>query len=943
MAVSRVLMALCPAGAWSTAPLNRPRRGGQFHDRVSSANRVLGMEATDLIDAHRARVEELAEDLLRPYLKNIAGHSAPGAKEFNDPIWGTLYLRPSEVLILDSPLLQRLRRIRQLGVVHLVYPAATHTRLEHSLGVVHQVQRMVTSLNDRGFEGDDGRQGERHPVIGEELETTLRMAALCHDIGHGFMSHVSEYALDRDRRCRDLQLQFQNYIRRPSESQLSEMAAYFLVASPAFRELLDRAFAASRSTTPNGLVERMQALILGMPVGGETLLLHEFISGPFDADKLDYLARDSTMCGVPNVTDIPRLIQKLRATRIDRERLPQRLKSACNDRPAGYVITGISTSGGRTLDEIALARTLLFDKVYRHQKVRAIEYMVFGIVQLLSELTESHPSVLPFALSDDELLSLDHATVTRVIGRSIDEADRAKVSTILDLSQRLRDRRLFSRGFAFASVMTGDDYRHDAAQGEGLQRFLRACGEPDHADQFIKTVSDMVVEIASVVDTAIPVPADSLPWYLRLSPPKQPPRIRSSETGHAQLIESDGTITQVSEDAAETTPWTDAYVATRDLGHIFCPAGIAPLVFVAAETALFEEFGVRIPPSMLHYAKQDPSKIDALRRKLEQRGWYVGRSRELRPVPRVLLKADYIDRIDAVVQRLGGYSGPEMAGRAGQTIGPSGRVGRAQVTAFVQQFSDGGNDLVDAALTVLSSVKVLGRREVSQAVRDFIAQNPKFRGASCAPLGSGKDSSAVLTYFVGDVATEFDLTIRSVEEALAHEEPILFVDDFVGTGRQSVDIFEAWLTAERTGDLDEERSPLPAGIRGALQERSVGLVFTAGTEEGVDMVRAALARLGVQADVFAGMRGEDMPTVHSCLEGEQRDSFLEFARTRGFGLLEKLNGKPRSNCWRRERSLGYGNRGLLLVSAFNTPTATLTLLWASGTDWTPLLPRRTKM
>lgn len=895
------------------------------------------------LDEHRSRIEAMVERLLRPYIEELRrGISSPRSKEFNDPIWGTLYLRAEEVVVLDSPLIQRLRRIRQLGVVHYVYPAASHTRLEHSLGVVHQVQRMITSLNGRGFEGQNDSGRESHGVIDKPMESTLRMAALCHDIGHGFMSHVSEYALDRNRPCKDLQLQFQMQVERPSQSQLSELAAYYMVGSPAFSELITIAYESSAESPPPDLIQNIQSLILGMRIEGKALLVHELISGPFDADKLDYLARDSYLCGVPNVTDIPRLIQKLRATEVDRERLPSHLKSGTPDLQGGYVITGIATSGGRTLDEIALARALLFDKVYRHQKVRSVEYMVFAIVELLAEMVTEHPSMIPFMISDDEILELSPERIAAVLNRDLEQADEAAVQIITDLSTRLRDRRLFARGFAFASVMTDDDFRSDAAQSAGLRKFLNSTGESSGASEFMGVVHGLLIDIVAHLGEDLPVPEDALKWYVQLSPPRPAPRGRS-DTSHAQLIESDGTITPFSIDAAETTPWSDAYVATRDLGHIFCPEELAPYVFIAAQAALLQVFGVRVPPSMLNYAKQSSGIIESLRRRLADAGWYDDRPGELRAEPEVLRDAAAMDRISNVVDRFQGYWGPARAGSAGESLGPSGTVNNTQVREFVRQFAQGGDGLVSSALTILSNVRILGRSDIGKAISDFIVSEPDYRGASCAALGSAKDSSTVLTYFIGDIARDFDLVTRTLEEAVARDEPIIFVDDFVGTGRQTVDIVQSWLGEERTEELDEERSVLAPRTQDLLKSSKLAFVFAAGTEPGRQNVVSKLEALGLDVKVFVGDSGADLPTVSSVLTGEAASEFLEFAQAKGKQLLKFHNGRERDEEWCDERALGYGNDAFLITSAFNTPTAALTLLWADGDGWKPLLPRRTKV
>jgi HD superfamily phosphohydrolase len=285
----------------------------------------------ETLDEHRARIEAFAAELIDPYLQRAGStsrRSAAPTKEFNDPVWGTVQVRAEEVFILDSPLLQRLRRIRQLGVVHYVYPAATHSRLEHSLGTLHQVQRLITTLNDAGpLRAHETEQpSTTHPVISERLERALRIAALCHDVGHGAMSHVSEYALADVRACTDLQLDFQRHMSSSSKKQLSEIAAYYMIGSPAFKRLAEAAARSAGLAQIDDIGVLVQNLIGGRRIDNEHILLHELISGPFDADKLDYVARDATMCGVPIVTDVHRLIQKVRSIRVDAKHLPAALK-----------------------------------------------------------------------------------------------------------------------------------------------------------------------------------------------------------------------------------------------------------------------------------------------------------------------------------------------------------------------------------------------------------------------------------------------------------------------------------------------------------------------------------------------------------------------------------------------------------------------------------------
>ncbi len=178
-----------------------------------------------------------------------------------DPLWNNIRLEPQALAVLDTPAVQRLRYVRQLGHAFLVYPGATHTRLEHALGAYHLARRVVAELGDA-----DSEEG-----------LAVRLAALLHDIGHYPFSHALEEA------------------GLPHHETL------------AARHLGSGALAAALDNLPIP-TERLLALIQGTSAAR----LAGLVSGSIDVDKLDYLSRDAMMCGVPyGVIDVDRLLTSL--------------------------------------------------------------------------------------------------------------------------------------------------------------------------------------------------------------------------------------------------------------------------------------------------------------------------------------------------------------------------------------------------------------------------------------------------------------------------------------------------------------------------------------------------------------------------------------------------------------------------------------------------------
>ena len=104
-----------------------------------------------------------------------------------DPIHDFITIHKNELDIIDTPVFQRLRRIRQLAGAHLVYPGAQHSRFEHSLGAMHIANQAATILKEKKF-------------LDSEDVTNLRLAALLHDIGHGPFSHLFEEVLQKKKR-----------------------------------------------------------------------------------------------------------------------------------------------------------------------------------------------------------------------------------------------------------------------------------------------------------------------------------------------------------------------------------------------------------------------------------------------------------------------------------------------------------------------------------------------------------------------------------------------------------------------------------------------------------------------------------------------------------------------------------------------------------------------
>lgn len=244
----------------------------------------------------------------------------------------TVPVTPRVRALLDAAPMRRLARISQLGLVSLVYPGATHSRFEHSLGVYRLALEFLARLR---------RDGEFTAVVDEHDAAAFVVAALVHDIGHWAYCHPLE------------------------DLGLPDLPRHETLVGEILREDAMAAVLAG----PWGLDPRRVA---GLVAGAETdragVLIQSLLSGPVDVDKMDYLARDSLHAGVPY------------GRHFDRERL---LAALCIG--AGGDRLAISDKGRTAAELMVFARYVMFSEVYWHHAVRAATAMLQRAVWLVRD------------------------------------------------------------------------------------------------------------------------------------------------------------------------------------------------------------------------------------------------------------------------------------------------------------------------------------------------------------------------------------------------------------------------------------------------------------------------------------------------------------------------------------------------------------------------------
>lgn len=275
-------------------------------------------------------------------------------KVFRDPVHRLIRVEPGDEFVLDlinTPTFQRLRRVRQLGVSPLTYHGAEHSRFAHSLGVYNFAKRIVSNLQRR-YRGNDVS------ALLEEHRRVILASALLHDVGHGPFSHMIE--------------------RVPGNSfDHEEMTAKLITdAASEIPSILER----------HGISPGSVANIIGKT--DPHYLIVDIVSSQLDADRMDYLLRDSLMTGVEyGIYDAEWLLNAMCVGHdpdtSEQDKGPRTWR-LCLDKSRGLFAA----------EQLILARYHMTAQVYMHRVTRGYEVMLLNLFKQAADLCDT-PAGLP--------------------------------------------------------------------------------------------------------------------------------------------------------------------------------------------------------------------------------------------------------------------------------------------------------------------------------------------------------------------------------------------------------------------------------------------------------------------------------------------------------------------------------------------------------------------
>lgn len=947
------------------------------------------------------------------YISNLGkAANGRGFKAVKDDVWGMVQLDPLASWILDSPLLQRLRFIRQLGFSYLTYPGAQHTRFEHTIGVYYVVRRLLESFRNTHLL-DQGRKNWDALTVravaypdGDEEELLISTAALVHDVGHSVFSHVSEdYFRDRAGSLKvgpfsiiDFSNDFFAHyyglvegttrITETREKKLSEMLAVAIVTSERFVKFLEASPGFPKEIKHKPLkateaVVKIGCLILGDPIANDDFALPQILSGPFDADKIDYMLRDAQGCGIALSLDVSRLFFRAGVYEVRNAQMVDKLiRKKFDDGVLPKRVFTLDQSGSDAIREMGMARLSLYGRVYQHQLTLNAEAHFCETMDAAAMEEEALPFtqdlLKAWVLSDDAALYL--------LGRK-------RPSIGYKMARDLLERRFLKRSACIGAELF-DHQMQVAKDFEPLEIILRdlivpqavlhlneKLGKPESNRALCSRITEQCAQIkASLVAKGYrkeDLPPEDAPEFIRLLKAPKPtdvvlPQANVLSPSRKVYLES-----------ARQSSYYDAGRIPEKRAYLFLPSAWRAIGLLALQKVIFLESITAVEQRIDLDA---PKSLEAGTPDEEEEGFFVGWRPKLRIHYRPILDAEssaHIARVDwSVCEKMQGYLGAyytdtpwlvrfkdnaalqrvaerfkEFSGQHGWDFRGLGKQPNDVIRSFIEQFP---SPLRDNAISMLESIEVLGMSKTARLVQEAVTKLPEYRKVTMHLVGLSPSSGSLIRNYLKAELEDKDLkqivlqsSLMDALHAIKDDEVIVFVDDNIASGIQATRQISIWL-GETPGKLSEGnyfRAPLGENYNKTFRAIPIRFAFALGNSEGekpgipvlLDYMKKSSLNCGdVQHIKYAHPLGE-----WSGRKGSPKEinaGLRDFLREVGRGVY--VDGHPTEKN-PDSKALGYDNLEGLCITAFNVPTSTYTALWYAGfydsagtkRPWRPLFPR----
>ncbi|MBK8945386.1 MAG: HD domain-containing protein [Ignavibacteriae bacterium] len=861
------------------------------------------------------------------------------SKIISDPLLGYIHLTAIEVAIMDTPLFQRLRYIKQLGLAYLIFPSLGYSRFEHSLGVLGRLNQILNKLKENNYRVYEDDTIDK---IIKKYETSIRLAALLHDLGHTLFSHCSERIVnnlspdENYPNSKKISEIFTAHFQKEKLIPFAELFAIVLIGSNNFLDFLTKTQLYTHKQLKQ-ILEWSGRFILGLPIieDSSSVFLSQLLSSGLDVDKIDYMTREQHYSGIRLEIDLDRILSKIQVYELESNEIPKQLEylNSLYEENSKYKILGFSKGGQFAFEEFCIARLALHVKIYLHQKVRAAECQLESYLNQLTKI-DNFKLAHNWLLLPESLVRFPQL-IDSVISIEPDLFADHQISNI-DLSgfNKITNRELLLRAYAFGPLNNFsegyadinisniskpeiDNFFNQFNTHELLEKIKIECIEIFRSLNFennFELINTIIIDLPRLIN--IQQGQESI--YFE-NPPLMPIR---------WTIPIDKIVVYFQEN--------------RALAYVFSPKEIAHIVAIASEKIIFNSINKVFNQENI-ISNRIFKQTKEIKNELTDKEYYK-KYPQLKGVSDYLQKADASTKIKQIYENLASFKSLNDE-----------RITLNRILTFVNQFPQ---ELQRACLDFLQHLKVYNESLLKIELDKVLEKIGSGKKIGFAFLGGVADSGNRLVYHLRESIESYSLDEPSkIDDALINNSDCLLIfDDNVNSGLQLINIIGELLNEKDKIDIElilneAHINPLTTErAKKRIKEMDIYFVYIVGKNKSDKQIKKHLNKFfGFDEDkihfsINTILKDEDrlFTGSNSDFNHEKKKELRVYLEEIGEKLLRN-EGKNKDKIDRCK--LGYSAAEAMVLFPYNVPTMTITALWCKGNldediPWFPLAERR---